>query len=126
MLSYCNLVKQAVQFAEKFSQEPDDDNKIVTQSVEIFCLFSNCSLKTLHIKNMVNQSLSEKNTAKSTGQADCHQTWSCICRSEPSHPAEAQNHEISCLDSGKSEVEPNTTPFSPNYDIYYIIKQHEN
>lgn len=48
-----------MQFAE-LSQEPADDNTILTWSVKNFFLFPNCSLKILNFKSIVDQLLSEE------------------------------------------------------------------
>lgn len=48
-----------MQFAE-LSQEPADDNTILTWSVKNFFLFPNCSLKILNFKSIIDQPLSEE------------------------------------------------------------------
>lgn len=56
-----------MQFAE-LSQEPADDNTILTWSVKNFFLFPNCSLKILNFKSIVDQPLSEEMQSKPQGK----------------------------------------------------------
>lgn len=81
---------------------------------------------------MVYQPFSEKNTVKTTGQTDCHETWGCICQSGHSPIVKSKNHIISFQDSvlgmrGFRGIRNGTKhwPFLPNYDICCIINQNE-